>query len=76
MSCLPKSQPQIRARSSKNNLGSNSPNVDNLANNRKSSLQRPQSIDIEDEFNDKIRYARLTALQNTAESGFVTKIND
>jgi hypothetical protein len=73
---LPKSQPQVRTRTSKNNLNSNSPNVDNLTNNRKSSLQRPQSIDIEDEFNDKIRYARLTALQNTAESGIVQKTKE
>ena len=66
-SSIPKSQSQVRTRSSKNNLSSTATNVDNLTGNRKSSLQRPQSIDIEDEFNDKIRYARLATLQNNVD---------
>ena len=77
LSTLPNIQTQVRTRHSRNNVNSSSPTKEGLSNNnRKSSLQRPQSIDIEDEFNDKIRSARLAALQNNSEDQNLTKINE
>lgn len=76
LSTLPNLQAQVKTRHSRNNVNNSSPTKEGLSNNRKSSLQRPQSIDIEDEFNDKIRSARLAALQNNSEDQNLTKINE
>ena len=50
----------------KNVISNTSPNLEHVSRNRKSSMQRPQSIDIEDEFNHKIRYAQLASSHNAA----------
>ena len=85
ISTLQDLQSQVKTRNTRNNVNHNFSSKENLSNNRKSSLQRPQSIDIEDEFNDKIRSARLAALQNNSEdenfknfkdSNFNTKTNE
>ena len=85
ISTLHELQSQVKTRNTRNNANHNFSSKENLSNNRKSSLQRPQSIDIEDEFNDKIRSARLAALQNNSEdenfknfkdSNFNTKTNE
>ena len=64
-----KNQAQVRTRPSRSSISNSPNNVDNPTNNQMKPIQRPQSIDIEDEFNDKIRYARLTALQENANGG-------
>ena len=76
LSTLPNIQSQVKTRNARNNANNNSPTKENLSNNRKTSLQRPQSIDIEDEFNDKIRSARLAALQNNSEDMNLTNLKD
>ena len=50
----------------KNVISNTSQNLEHVSSNRKSSMQRPQSIDIEDEFNHKIRYAQLASSHNAA----------
>ena len=56
-------QSQLRSRPSRTT-------TPHTGDNRKpSSIQRPQSIDIEDEFNDKIRYARLLQQSTAAGEG-------